>query len=377
MIVFNNIEKSYNKNTIIEKFNLTINDGEFVVFIGPSGCGKTTTLKMINKLITPTSGSIEINGENISNIDSVKLRRKIGYVIQQTGIFPHMTIKENIGIILKLIKTEENKIEEKVRELLTLVGLEPEKYMYRYPRELSGGQQQRVGFARALAIDPDIILMDEPFSALDPITRNSLQEELFNLQQEVKKTIVFVTHDMDEAIKLADKICIMNKGRIAQYDTPENILRNPKDEFVENFIGKDRIWNNPEYIKVKDVMIGNPVTTNGRRNVLQSIEIMRNNKVDSLMVVDKENVLKGIVTIKAIRRKGNNNSTIEDIMEKDLITVDEDSSIVDILKTMNNNNIGYVPVVDSDKKLKGLVTRSSVISVMSEKYMDEEEGDNS
>ena len=373
MIVFNDIEKSYNKNTIIEKFNLTINDGEFVVFIGPSGCGKTTTLKMINKLITPTSGSIEINGENISNIDSVKLRRKIGYVIQQTGIFPHMTIKENIGIILKLIKTEENKIDEKVRELLTLVGLEPEKYMDRYPRELSGGQQQRVGFARALAIDPDIILMDEPFSALDPITRNSLQEELFNLQQEVRKTIVFVTHDMDEAIKLADKICIMNEGRIAQYDTPENILRNPKDEFVENFIGKDRIWNNPEYIKVKDVMIGNPVTTNGRRNVLQSIEIMRNNKVDSLMVVDKENVLKGIVTIKAIRRKGNNNSTIEDIMEKDLITVDEDSSIVDILKTMNNNNIGYVPVVDSDKKLKGLVTRSSVISVMSEKYMDEEE----
>ncbi|WP_027633197.1 betaine/proline/choline family ABC transporter ATP-binding protein [Clostridium hydrogeniformans] len=373
MIVFKDIEKSYNKNTIIEKFNLTINDGEFVVFIGPSGCGKTTTLKMINKLITPTSGGIEINGENISNIDSVKLRRKIGYVIQQTGIFPHMTIKENIGIILKLIKTKESKIEEKVRELLTLVGLEPEKYMDRYPRELSGGQQQRVGFARALATNPDIILMDEPFSALDPITRNSLQEELFNLQQEVKKTIVFVTHDMDEAIKLADRICIMNKGRIAQYDTPENILRNPADEFVENFIGKDRIWNNPEYIRVKDVMIKNPVTTNGRRNVLQSIEIMRNNKVDSLMIVDKENVLKGIVTIKAIRRKGNNNSTIEEIMEKDLITVDEDSSIVDILKTMNNNNIGYVPVVDSDKKLKGLVTRSSVISVMSEKYIDEEE----
>ena len=373
MIVFNNIKKSYNKNTIIEKFNLTINNGEFVVFIGPSGCGKTTMLKMINKLITPTSGNIEIDGEDIANIDSVKLRRNIGYVIQQTGIFPHMTIKENIGIILKLTKTEENKIDEKVRELLTLVGLEPEKYMNRYPKELSGGQQQRVGVARALATDPDIILMDEPFSALDPITRNSLQEELFNLQQEVKKIIVFVTHDMDEAIKLADKICIMNKGEIYQYDTPENILRNPANEFVESFIGKDRIWNNPEYIKAKDVMIKNPITTNGRRNVLQSIEIMRNNKVDSLMVVDKQNLLKGIVTIKSIKAYINDNSNIEDIMEKNLITVDENSNIVDILKIMNNNNIGYVPVINSSCELKGLVTRSSVISVMSEKYIYEEE----
>ncbi|WP_027633199.1 betaine/proline/choline family ABC transporter ATP-binding protein [Clostridium hydrogeniformans] len=373
MIVFNNIKKSYNKNTIIEKFNLTINNGEFVVFIGPSGCGKTTMLKMINKLITPTSGNIEIDGGDIANIDSVKLRRNIGYVIQQTGIFPHMTIKENIGIILKLTKTEENKIDEKVRELLTLVGLEPEKYMNRYPKELSGGQQQRVGVARALATDPDIILMDEPFSALDPITRNSLQEELFNLQQEVKKIIVFVTHDMDEAIKLADKICIMNKGEIYQYDTPENILRNPANEFVESFIGKDRIWNNPEYIKAKDVMIKNPITTNGRRNVLQSIEIMRNNKVDSLMVVDKQNLLKGIVTIKSIKAYINDNSNIEDIMEKNLITVDENSNIVDILKIMNNNNIGYVPVINSSCELKGLVTRSSLISVMSEKYIYEEE----
>ena len=204
-----------------------------MAFIGESGCGKTTTLKMINRLIKPTGGRILINGDSIETKDIIELRRSMGYVIQQTGLFPHMTVKENIEIIPRSEKRDPKQISQKTGELMEMVGLNPLEYLDRYPTELSGGQQQRVGVARAFATDPEIILMDEPFSALDPITRSGLQDELINLQSQLKKTIVFVTHDMDEAIKIADKICIMKDGSILQYDTPENILKYPAKEFVQ------------------------------------------------------------------------------------------------------------------------------------------------
>lgn len=226
--------------------------------IGSSGCGKTTTLKLINKLIKPTSGEIYINGKPISQENEIELRRKIGYVIQNTGLFPHLTIKENIELIPRLKKEKSvEEIEKRTLQLLEMVGLDSDEFLNKYPSELSGGQQQRIGVARAIATDAEIILMDEPFSALDPITRTSLQEQLFSLQDELKKTIIFVTHDMDEALKIADKICIMKDGRIAQYDTPENILRKPANDFVKDFIGEDRVWDNPEYIKARDIMIKN------------------------------------------------------------------------------------------------------------------------
>ncbi|SHI47081.1 osmoprotectant transport system ATP-binding protein [Clostridium cavendishii DSM 21758] len=372
MIEFINIKKSYKDKTIIKNMNLKINKGEFVVFIGPSGCGKTTSVKMINKLIKITSGKILIEGKDIEKEDTIALRRKIGYVIQQTGLFPHMTVKENIELIPRLEKLDSSEIEEKTIELLKMVGLNPEEYMDRYPSELSGGQQQRVGVARAFATDPEIILMDEPFSALDPITRNGLQEELFNLQNELKKTIVFVTHDMDEALKLADKICIMGNGEIVQYDTPENILRNPANEYVEEFIGKNRIWNNPEYIKAKDIMIEDPVAISSKRTILQGIEIMKNNKVDSLLITDKEGHLEGLVTLKNIKKDPNKVLRLEEIMEQDIIAVEEDDNLIDILETMNKNNIGYVPVIKKDRKLAGLITRSSLLSILSEQFIEME-----
>lgn len=370
MIEFKNIKKSYKNNVILENFNLKIEDGNLVVLIGSSGCGKTTLLKMINRLHEATSGEILIDGKNIKDMDPIKLRRSIGYVIQQTGLFPHMTVKENIEIIPKLMGKSEEEISKKTVELLTMVGLSPEEYMDRYPVELSGGQQQRIGVARAFAADAKIILMDEPFSALDPITRAELQEELFNIQREYKKTIVFVTHDMDEALNLADMICILKDGKILQYDTPENILKNPSGEYVEEFVGKNKIWTKPEMIKAVDVMISKPITVTPKRNLLQASQIMREKKVDSLLVVNKENRLIGYITLELIRKFENKNLSVEEVMNVEPICVCGEITLPELLEVFNNLQKGYLPVCDEAGKLQGLVTRSSLISVLSSQYIE-------
>lgn len=372
MIEFKGITKQIGDKVILNDINLHIKDGELVVLIGPSGCGKTTTLRMINKLIKPTEGSIFINGNSIASEDTIQLRRQIGYVIQNVGLFPHMTIKENIELIPKLKKEPLEKINKKTIELLDMVGLNSDEYMNKYPAQLSGGQQQRVGVARAFATDANIILMDEPFSALDPITRSSLQDELLTLHQELKKTIIFVTHDMDEAIKIADKICIMNGGKIQQYDTPENILRRPANEFIKEFIGSKKIWDTPEFIKTRDIMIQDPIKVKPFRTIVQSIEMMKSNKVDSLLVVNKENQLIGLVTLKQIRREIPLDTKIENVMEKELLYVKDDDNLVDVLTIMNENSVGYLPVVNESKVLVGLVTKSSLISVLSQQYLEEE-----
>ncbi|MFR9241605.1 MAG: ABC transporter ATP-binding protein [Clostridium baratii] len=373
MIEIKNVSKKLGNRTILDNISLTIESGSLVVLIGSSGCGKTTTLKLINKLITPTSGEIFIDDKPLSKENTINLRRKIGYVIQNTGLFPHLTIKENIELIPRLKKEKSIKdIEKTTIDLLNMVGLNPETYLNKYPSELSGGQQQRVGVARAFATDAEIILMDEPFSALDPITRTSLQEELFSLQEELKKTIIFVTHDMDEALKIADKICIMKDGKVAQYDTPENILRNPANDFVRDFIGSDRVWNNPEFIKAKDIMIKDPVAVKGKRTILQGIEIMRSSKVDSLLVVDKDNLLKGIVTVKDIKSTHEKSTPLEKVMSIEPLSVNEDDNLVDILAVMNEHSVGYIPVTNSSNKLVGLITRSSLLSVLSEQFLEME-----
>jgi osmoprotectant transport system ATP-binding protein len=369
LIEFKDIVKKYRTKTIIKPFSLEIEAGQLVVFIGPSGCGKTTLLKMINKLIQPSSGKIFVNGTDISMMNPIELRRNIGYVIQNTGLFPHMSIKENLELIPKLKGEAPSSIAQKTGELLELVGLDPKEFLHRYPRELSGGQQQRIGVARAFSTNSDIILMDEPFSALDPVTRSSLQDELFQMQKELNKTIIFVTHDMDEAIKIADKICILKDGDILQYDTPENILKNPANDFVEEFIGKRRVWNNPELLMAEDIMIPNPVKITSRRTVLQAIEIMKDTKVDSLMVTDKNNVLKGLVTLKSIQLL-NRTTSIEMIMEHNVLSVSQEANLISVLATMNEHKIGYVPVVNSHNQLIGLITRSSILSALSSQLID-------
>ncbi|MCC5426566.1 betaine/proline/choline family ABC transporter ATP-binding protein [Clostridium botulinum] len=372
IIEFKNIKKNYKDIVVIENFNLEIEKGNLVVLIGSSGSGKTTLLKMINRLIESTAGEILVNGKNIKEMDPIKLRRSIGYVIQQTGLFPHLTVKENIEIIPKLMGKSNEEIDNKTNELLNMVGLDPEKYMDRYPVELSGGQQQRVGVVRAFATDAEIILMDEPFSALDPITRAELQEELFNIQKEYRKTIVFVTHDMDEALNLADKICILKDGKLLQYDTPENILKNPAGEYVEEFVGKNKIWTKPEMIRAEDVMITKPITVTPRRNLLQAREIMRDKKVDSLLVIDKERNLLGYIKLEDIQKIKEKDKLVEEVMNKEPKYVLEDTSLPELLDKFNNLKRGYLPVRDSEGKLLGLITRSSLISVLSSQYIDME-----
>ncbi|WP_415990116.1 ABC transporter ATP-binding protein [Intestinibacter bartlettii] len=373
MIEIKNIVKTAGEKVILDDISLTIESGSFVVLIGPSGCGKTTTLKLLNKLIEPTSGEIYIDGKPISKEDPIKLRRNIGYVIQNIGLFPHLTIKENIELIPKLKgdKSEEE-ISETTERLIKMVGLDPDEFLYKYPTELSGGQQQRIGVIRAIATDADIILMDEPFSALDPITRTQLQEWLYELQQELKKTIIFVTHDMDEALKLADKICIMQGGKIQQYDTAENLLKHPANSFVKDFIGSDRLWSAPEYIKAKDIMIKDPVKAIETRTVIQAMEIMRTNKVDSILVTDKNNLLVGILTVKELRQNGIQDYYIYKVMNQDPLFIYEDCNLIEILNIMNNKNVGHIPVVSRDGQLVGLITRSSLLSVLSEQFLEME-----
>lgn len=373
MIEIKNIVKTVGEKVILDDISLTIESGSFVTLIGPSGCGKTTTLKLLNKLIEPTSGEIYIDKKPISKEDPIKLRRNIGYVIQNIGLFPHLTIKENMELIPKLKgEKSEEEISKTTEKLVKMVGLNPDEFLYKYPTELSGGQQQRIGVIRAIATDAEIILMDEPFSALDPITRTQLQEWLYELQQELKKTIIFVTHDMDEALKLADKICIMKDGKIQQYDTPENLLKHPANDFVRDFIGSDRLWNVPEYIKAKDIMIKNPIKAIETRTVIQAMEIMRTNKVDSILVTDKNNLLVGILTIKELRQNGIQDYYIYKVMNKNPLFIYEDCNLIEILDMMNKEKIGHVPVVSRGGQLVGLITRSSLLTVLSEQFLEME-----
>ena len=376
MIQFEQISKSYKTNKVLNQVTFSIKSGSLVAIIGESGCGKTTLLKMINRLIKPTSGTIYIDDKSIGSMDEVALRRKIGYVIQQTGLFPHMTVKENIELIPKLEKMSSKDIEDNTRKLMQMVGLDCDEFLNRYPTELSGGQQQRVGVARAFATDPDIILMDEPFSALDPMTRSDLQDELVQLQAKLKKTIVFVTHDMDEAIKIADMICIMKDGDILQYDTPEHILNNPVDDFVSNFVGKNRIWLSPEYIKVSDIMIDHPVTATKDLSVLKCIDKMRQNKVDSLLMVERDSKrLVGIVKAGRLRGIEDRTQLAEPYMYEDFPTLLPEQCILDALKVVTENHVSTVPVVDDQRRLMGLITRSSLVTTLSQQYFDYEGGE--
>lgn len=241
----------------VENFSMKINPGELVMLVGPSGCGKTTTMKMINRIIEPTSGSITIDGEDVLSLDQNVLRRRIGYVIQQIGLFPHMTIAENVGVVPKLLGWDKKKIDDRVAELLSMVELDPKTYLSRYPKQLSGGQQQRVGVARALAADPPVMLMDEPFGATDPITREKLQLEFLRLQRTIGKTIVFVTHDFDEAIKLGDRIAVLGpKSKIEQFDTPARILAKPASDYVSSFIGEGAALKRLALLSVASAKLG-------------------------------------------------------------------------------------------------------------------------
>lgn len=357
MIEFKNVTKIYPRQTMpaITDLSFEVPGGETCVLIGPSGCGKTTALKMINRLIEPTDGEILVNDENVLVGDPVQLRRHIGYVIQQIGLFPHMTIRDNIAVVPKLLGWKEARIDKRVDELIDMVEMDPADYRNRYPRELSGGQRQRIGVARALAADPPVMLMDEPFGAIDPITRDRLQNEFLRLQKQLQKTIMFVTHDIDEAIKMGTLIVILQTGGIlAQFDTPSNILANPADDFVADFVGSDRGLKRLGLVRVGEVMQTDLTTASASEATSVVAEKMLELDLDSILVVNDEGKLVGYVTLKALQ--DNPNKKTSDVAHEIASTTEAEATMKDAFSEMLSFGVAYMPVLGEGHKLVGVIT---------------------
>jgi osmoprotectant transport system ATP-binding protein len=333
-----------------------------LVLVGPSGCGKSTTLRLINRLIEPTSGKIFLRGDDVTTMDSSLLRRKMGYVIQQVGLFPHRTIAENIGTVPSLLGWSRQRISERVDELLDLVSMDPATYRDRYPKELSGGQAQRVGVARALAADPDVLLMDEPFGAIDPITRDRLQNEFLRLQQDLKKTIVFVTHDIDEAIKMGNRIAILREGsEIAQIDTPEAILSNPADEFVESFLGSGAILKSLTLAKVRDIELHNIPALQMPVMRDEALRVLQDSPEKTAVLLDADQRPLRWISEMSLNR------TTQPIEKSGLpITVDlqPEDTLQDALGVMLQSSVGMAVVVDRKGKYLGCCGIESLASMV-------------
>lgn len=374
MIELKNVSKVYKGNKVaIHDVNLTFETGDFICFIGTSGSGKTTTMRMINRMNEPTTGEILIDGKNIRDENPVELRRSIGYVIQSIGLLPHMTIEENITLVPKLLKWSKEKRHEIAKKMIRLVEL-PEEMLQRYPQELSGGQQQRIGVVRALAADQKIILMDEPFGALDPITRDNLQDLIKDLQERLGKTIVFVTHDMDEALRLATKIVIMDKGEVVQFDTPENILKHPANEFVEQLLGEERLLEaRPNITTVKDIMSPHVISIEVGKNIYDAIELMREKRVDSLPVVDDRQKLVGMIDINSVRIGHANQQSLSEIMFKPRYIIHEDDLLSDIMRRFLKRDLKNVFVINHKNQLTGILTRASLVDIVYDVIWGDEE----
>ncbi|MGC9383692.1 MAG: betaine/proline/choline family ABC transporter ATP-binding protein [Kosmotogaceae bacterium] len=358
------LKKHYPDGTkAVNGLNLTIEDKKLTILIGPSGCGKTTTLKMINRLIERSDGDIKFDGTSIDDINPIQLRREIGYVIQEIGLFPHMTVYENIAIVPKLLKWNEQKIKDRVDELLDLVNMDPEIYRSRYPAQLSGGQKQRIGVARGLAADPDILLMDEPFGAIDPINREKLQEAFLEIQDKIQKTIVFVTHDIREAIKLGDKIAILDQGKLAQYDDTEEIVHNPSNEFVEDILGSDRALRGLEIMKVhdyydKDFFV---LEIKDKPNAKDGLEEMKKHNRTYSFVIDEKERIMGYVTKKKLEKADKNKDIKEFIKSAEV--VQPYSNLMEGMTIMMASGLSVVPVVNDKEKILGVLRFKNLLDV--------------
>ncbi len=363
MIRLENLSKTFpgQSEPAVERLSMEIYEGEIVVFVGPSGCGKTTTMKMINRIIEPTSGRIFIEGEDVTQADPDKLRRRIGYVIQQIGLFPHMTIADNIATVPRMLGWDKKRISERIDELLETVGIE-KSYRGRYPKELSGGQRQRIGVARALAADPPIMLMDEPFGAVDPINRERLQDEFLRLQSEIKKTIVFVTHDIDEAIKMGDRIAILrDRSAIAQYDTPERILTDPADAYVEDFIGSGASLKRLSLSRVRDIEMADwPVARLSNSHDVVREKLRRSGKEYVLLLDGQERPKRWV---------GADDVALDSVPLASagwpaVAIVEESSSLYDTLDTMITSYKGSAIVVDERSRYLGVVDFERVLAAI-------------
>jgi len=363
MIKLEKVTKIYPDGTeAVKEVSFEVNKGELCVFLGPSGCGKTTTMKMINRLIPITSGKIYIDGVDNTKMDESELRRNIGYAIQEIGLFPHMTVGQNIETVPALKGWTKVERRQRAEELLELVRMNPKEFRDKYPNELSGGQRQRVGVARALGADPSILLMDEPFGAIDPINRVELQSEFLKIQQKIKKTIIFVTHDIYEAIKMGDKIALMKEGRLVQYDTPANLLYRPKDEFVEGFVGADRALKGLQLLRVKEVMTSSAPTAKVEEPVEAVRERMKQEGVDSLVVVENDGKFVGWVGVSDLEK----GRAVKDIMNPSITTSTINAVLNEALSLMLSSGLRALPIVGEENRLEGVLTFDAIQKALHE-----------
>ncbi len=368
MIKIENVTKKFPglKIPAVDNLSLEIKEGEICVLVGPSGCGKTTTMKMINRIHEPTSGAIYIDGQDALKMNPIKLRLDIGYVIQEIGLFPHQTIEENVSTVPNEKKWSKDKTKKKVAEMLTLVGLDPKLYGNRYPSALSGGQRQRVGVARAMVSDPPIMLMDEPFGAVDPITRARLQNEFLRIQERISKTIVFVTHDIDEAIKMGDMIAVMRDGKLIQHATPSDLLSTPEDEFVSNLVGRNRSIKRLHLIRIREILNEvdrlKPATEDMPYADLK--KRIDDSDIRSVMVVDRDNRLKGVIGMSDLKRKVGD--VAADYVQAIDQSVTSDATLNDALSVMLECGEGFVAVVNEDDKYQGTITLGDLLHVVKE-----------
>jgi osmoprotectant transport system ATP-binding protein len=369
-IVLDHVSKVYpgSEQPAVDDTSLDIPAGEIVIFVGPSGCGKTTMMRMINRLSEPTSGRILIGDKDALSIKPTELRRSIGYAIQQAGLFPHMTIRQNVGLVPGLLRWDRKKIADRVDELLDMVGLEPGQYADRYPRQLSGGQQQRVGVARALAADPPVLLMDEPFGAVDPITRSTLQDELLRLQSELHKTIVFVTHDFGEAVKLGDRIAVLGQqSKVLQYDTPQTILAGPADDTVAGFVGSGASLRQLSLVRVKDVDLrAHPAVH--RNDSLESVRnTLANSEFDWVVVLDDRDRPVNWIRERHLRHA----QTLSDAFEP-LDVISTQSTLEDALEAILAEQHASAVVSGPGSKYAGVVTLDTLIDTITSLRSDAE-----
>src|SRR3954452_24201684 len=367
MIRLDRVSKVFGQTTAVDAVTMEVNAGEVCVLLGPSGCGKTTTMKMINRLIPPTSGKIYIDGRDTDGIDEVTLRRSIGYVIQQIGLFPNMTVEDNICVVPDLLRWDRRKSRARAAELLDMVNLDPKIFLKRYPKELSGGQQQRIGVVRALAADPPVLLMEEPFGAIDPINREVIQDEFMKLQAALRKTVVFVSHDIDEAVKMASRIAIFRDGRLIQYDTPDTILAHPVDAFVAEFVGGDRTLKRLRLIKVGDAMMKDPPRVIGEDPLETAVGRMRENGHISIVMVGPRGRARGMIRLdQAQGKKGLVSEHVEPL--PGVINVKDD--LRNAVSMMFSHGATWLACIDDDGFYKGYVTQRGITQLLGATYRD-------
>jgi len=363
LIKLENARKIYGDGTVaVKDISLEIKEGEFCVFLGPSGCGKTTCMKMINRLIPLTGGSIYIDGVSILDLDKNELRRGIGYAIQNIGLFPHLTVSQNIATVPILKKWPKTRQRERAAELLDLIGMDPGTYLDRYPSELSGGQQQRVGVARCLGADPPILLMDEPFGAIDPITRSKLQDEFLKIQAKLKKTIAFVTHDIHEAIKMGDKVALLKKGELVQYTSPSDLLYAPVNQFVRDFVGSDRILKGLRLHRIGEFMQEPPFTVSIDEKPTEAQVRMEKSMMKWSIAVDSENRFLGWITYDDVKNAG----SIKDVVVPPTVTASPETPLNEALSMMLNSVIGTLAVLDNHERLLGVLSFNIIHKILGE-----------